>query len=125
MPHRLPIRYTRAGAEDLRTIYRRFGVTDPEFLTHLLDELTAGFPADDASVVIDFRGEVKWTIRHPAFDKEELELDFDEHVDVRIEPIGLKVFGMIDLVAPAAGSEYPGIRLLCTGIRELLRDFNL
>lgn len=120
---RLPIRYTAEGEENLRLVTRRHAGTDSRLYDSLVAELRRGFPVDSARVGVRLTGAHRWDIRDPAFDDDApLELDLPEDADVDVDPLGYSVWGHIEFFFTAK-AEYPSARFVCTGIREIRRDF--
>lgn len=119
---RLPIRYTAEGAENLRGITRRQAGLHSALYSLLITELRLGFPVREASVSVYLTAARRWDIRDPAFDDDApLELDLPEG-DLDVDPLGYSVWGYVEFLF-APGGEYPVARFVCTGIREIRRDF--
>ena len=122
---RIPIRYSAEGEENLRQMMRRLHDADSRLLDRLVSELRAGYPVDDASVIVDLTGERRWGIVHPAFTGDwELELDLPERADTDLDPSGLIVFGHLEFLF-VENNDLPSVRFVCTGIRDMRRDFYL
>jgi hypothetical protein len=122
---RLPIRYSPEGEENLRGITRQHAGTSSQLYDTLVRELKLGFPVEEATVSVYLTGARRWDIRDPAFDDNAtLEVDLPDHADVDVDPLGYSVWGNVEFLFTAP-DKYPAARFVCTGIRQIIREFQV
>lgn len=122
---RLPIRYSPEGEENLRGITRSRANSSCALYRMLIQELRLGFPLDQASVGVFLNGRRSWDLYHPSLDESSpLEIDLPEDADVDVDPLGYRVWGHVEFILLERG-DYPLARFVCTGIREIRRDYDL
>lgn len=122
---RVPIDYSRGGEADLRSLRDKYAAAESKLYVRVAKELEKGFPLGDRYVSVDVEGEREWRITDPDLDPwEPLEIDTESDMPLsRVNPPGVAIFGYLETFN--CGLQYPCVRFLCTGIRELQPDFQL